>query len=882
MTAPPLPQPATPSHGILPVTDAEALRSGALPSVVATPAGHEPVAALDVGGSLADLDAQLAEAVETLRAIRNGEIDALVVADGEPGTQVFTLASADRPYRLFVESMRDGAATVSESGIVLYANARFAEMLGVETPGILAMPLTTFVVERDHEALAGLNGLAGSPWTVELELIGRTGPVPVRVAAATLEVDGQPLACLTFADLTADRLNQEELTRAHSRAVEASAMKSEFVANMSHEIRTPLNGVIGMSALLRDTVLTEEQREYVDAVRVSGDALLAVVNDILDFSKIEAGKLALELAPFDLRCVVDDVGSVVAATAHAKGVELLLHLDPSLPAHVRGDVNRVRQVLTNLMNNAVKFTSSGEVTALVTGQPVADGWLLRFGVADTGIGVTPDAVDRIFDSFAQADGSTTRQYGGTGLGLTISKQLVGLMDGEIGVDSLEGVGSTFWFTVPTKTAPDIGPPAWVQRGELAGLRVLIVDDNAACLRSLVHLATGWEMQCDSAADGGGALAMIEAGEAAGTPYDVILLDSIMPGMSGIEMVETVRATTAGRSLRIVLMLSSQSRREVARRSGADGYVTKPIRVARLYDELARVLGVGTADGVDRAGCADATDDEPDTASRLVGTYGPAAGDGARVLLAEDNKINQLVTRRMLEKRGFDVEVAANGRVALEMYEVGRYAAIFMDCHMPELDGYATTREIRRLEGPLRHVPIIAMTANTMNGDREQCLDAGMDDYVPKPIKLEDLDDAIGRSVPAGVPADGTPSPGEDAGAARPAVVDPSVLEGLTDGDAELYADLATMFDDQARVLLSELGDAVGTADLAAIERVAHQLKGSAASVGAVRIAELAEAMCRLGESEELGGAPALLVDLGQVVALTHDAWYAEVAAELPA
>jgi two-component system sensor histidine kinase/response regulator len=820
-----------------------------------------PTGTNDHAAERADVDAQLAEAVETLRAIRNGEVDALVVPDGSPGEQIFTLSSADRPYRMFVETMRDGAATVSEDGIVLYANRRLGELVSLPLSQIVGHPLAALVGESHRAALAESRE-TGTGTTIEIELVGPGHePVPVRVSATNLTVDFEQLVCLTIADLTQVNRDQAELTDAHAKAVEGSRLKSEFVANMSHEIRTPLNGVIGMTRLLLDTELTDEQRDYADGVQASADALMAVIVDILDFSKIEAGKLELEKEPFAVLDLVEEVSSIVAAQAHVKGVELLTRVDADLPAAVIGDPTRVRQVFTNLVSNAVKFTAAGEVYAQVTIEGGSEQRAIRFEVTDTGIGIGAASMDGIFDSFSQADGSTTRQYGGSGLGLTISKQLVVLMGGAIGAESVEGEGSTFWFTVPLVRAGDDQSTEQAVRPELAGLRVLAVDDNAMSRDLVKRQLLAWEMSCDTADGGDVALDLVSDARASASPYDMVLVDAEMPGMPGTELTERIRSVS---ELPILMLISSQSDRAAATHAGADGFVTKPIQRHRLQEAIAQTIHPARSK---KHGAVT----PPDPSDKGRG-YEPSL-----VLLAEDNQINQVVATRMLEKQGFQVDLAVTGTEAIALYSRRRYRAIFMDCHMPELDGYAATVEIRRLEGSGHRVPIIAMTASTMKGDREQCLAAGMDDYVAKPVDPESLSAAIARAMNrvgarnAGETADGIDEFHRGRRAPEP-LVDRSMLNERCEGDPQMHRRLVSLFAEQSRAAMADIARAVGTRDPKALHRSAHRLKGNSASVGAVRMAEICERLCRAGRACRLGDTPAMLEELELSAELTHSAW----------
>ncbi len=660
------------------------------------------------------------------------------------------LEHSEERFRALFEEAPLAYHEIDARGVVVRVNRAECDLLGFESHQMLGRPIWDFVALQAREAarqavarkLSGRQALApfrreytrrdGRLLTLEIHenLIRDAKGTVVGMRSALLDITERIRAAERLQEYTEDlKRNNEMLALALATARQATGMKNRFLANMSHEIRTPMNGVMGMTELLLGTALNREQREYAEAVKQSAEALLTVINDILDFSKVEAGKLELESIPFDLGGVVEEVATLLAIRAQAKGLELSCLVDPAIPRLLRGDPARLRQVVTNLVGNAIKFTEKGEIAlrAMLL-NALEDRAVVRIEVADTGIGIPPEFGARVFESFAQADSSTTRKHGGTGLGLAISRQLVELMGGQIGFESQPGRGSVFSVTLPLPCEQAPAQPA----ESLTGLKVLVVDDNATNRTILRRYLECWGCAVTEVSGAEAAFETLRQAATGGEPFRVALIDIRMPDVDGFQIGGRIVSDPATCQTTLVALTSSPMPGDADRLSkiGFAEYLHKPIRQSHLYDALTTVLGR-------RQGPA-----EPTAAPAVA----PASPPLARILLAEDSEVNRLIVLRMLEKAGYQVQAVPDGRQAVEVACAGLYDLILMDVQMPEMDGFEATAEIHRQLGQQGSPPIIAMTANAMEGDRERCLAAGMDDYISKPVRREDLCRTVSRWI----------------------------------------------------------------------------------------------------------------------------------------
>ncbi len=766
------------------------------------------------------------------------------------------LQATDFDYKAIFDAVNEGIFVHDvETGRILDVNRKTCEIFGYTREEFCRLDMGAISSGEESYTRDGAlrwirRAVDGSPQLFQWHARARGGRLFwIEVNLKSVVLSGAPRLLAIVRDISERRRSEKKLVRAKAEAERASRSlreernqanrlmeeaerttraKSEFLANMSHEIRTPLNGVLGMTNLLLETDLDREQRELAGTAYRSGEALLRVINDMLDFSKVEAGRLDLDEIDFDLRRVVEDVVDILAPEADEKGIEVAALLEEGLPVRLRGDPGRIRQIILNLAGNAIKFTDRGSVVVRVFAEKESrERITLRFAVDDTGIGIPARLLDRIFEPFTQVDPSPVRRSGGTGLGLVISKRLVELMGGRIWAESDEKKGSTFWFTLVLARQVGAGRPA-VEAAPtgLRGKRVLIVDDTACNRLVLRQQLRACECRVEEAADGADALEKLRSACDSGEPFDVAIVDMLMPGMDGMELGRRVRSDPELGGTSLVLSSSMGRIQELseAEKTGYSACLTKPVKRSQLFDCLARVTGVSL-------------EEERLLEEKKEGGGPEGALPTIRILLAEDNPVNRKVAVRLLEKRGYRVETVSNGKEAVRALEESRYDLVLMDVQMPEMDGLEATRTVRDPGSAVldHHIPIVALTAHVMRGDRDRCREAGMDGYASKPIDVNELERAI-RSVLG--PAAGGPG-GERDESAEHVIFDINALMDLLGGDRRLTNEVLTLYLDDASERLAKIHEAVTSEDTIALAREASSITGASINIGARSVGNVA-------------------------------------------
>ncbi len=763
------------------------------------------------------------------------------------------LEESEKRYRLLFQRNLAGVFRSSLAGRILDCNEAFSRIFGYSSPSELVGRASADLYPNPAARGAFTSRLQERGALTNFEhCMKRKDGTPVWVLeTATLIEDGDQSIEGTMIDITARKQGEADLQKAKEAAESASRAKSDFLANMSHEIRTPMNGILGMTELALSTDLTAEQREYLTMVKSSADSLLTAINEILDFSKIEAGKLDFDLIEFDLHDSLEETVRMFAFAADRKGIELICDVAPEVPDGVVGDPTRLRQIVVNLLSNALKFTERGEILLRVGVEALTqDDSSLHFTVRDTGIGIPRDKQQFIFEAFAQADSSTTRRFGGTGLGLTISARLVAMMQGRIWVESEPGKGSTFHFTARFGRAKTGMQPKRASPVTLRGVPVLIVDDNTTNRRVLDETLSSWGMKTCLAADGFQAFTALKHAQESGYPIHLVLTDAHMPAMDGFRLAEQIKNEPQLAGTQVAMVTSGGQRGDAARcrELGIAAYLTKPVRQADLLEAIVNLLG--------------STMGEPERGSVVTRHSLREKRRGLQILVAEDNVVNQRLAEHLLKSRGHHVAIANNGREALELLERERFDLALVDVQMPEMDGLQLTAAIRENEKNTgARLPIIAMTAYAMKGDRERCLEAGMDDYVAKPINSSQLFEMIDSvrfpELKAASGAEPPPSQG---------VLDESTLRARFEGEPELLRDVVNLYLEDCPNLICGIRGAVERGDARALERAAHKLKGTVANFAAQAAYDAALSMEMMGREGHLEQAAEALQGLESALA----------------
>ncbi len=773
------------------------------------------------------------------------------------------LRESEEKYRTILENIEDGYYEVDLDGIFVFFNDSLCRILGYSRDELRGMNCRQFLDEENtpkvRQVFEIVRNTGKSNNGFDCQFRRKDGSHRFAEVSLSLMKDSKehPTGFRSIIRDVTERKQAEAMRQAKIEAEAANQAKGEFLANMSHEIRTPLNGIIGLTELALDTDLDDDQRNILDTINTEANSLLGIINDILDFSKIEAGKLEIETIPFNLRNTVEDVADSIALRAEQKGLEFILFLSPDIPSRLTGDPVRLRQVLINLAGNALKFTYQGEI--YIKGEmaeDLGDKVKVRFSVTDTGIGIPKGKQATIFESFTQADSSTTRKYGGTGLGTTISKQLVELMGGKIGLESEEVKGSTFWFTAVFDKQAGQEPVSTTKEVDLSNLKVLVVDDNRTNRFILTEYLKSWNCRPVEASGGEEALSILRESISSKNPFHLILTDIQMPQMSGFDLAGEIKAMEALKTVPIVALTSAASRGDGKRCTdlGIEGYLNKPIRRDDLHRAILSVLGLSTGQ-------------EVQTAPQLVTTHSIAEDNwkDIRILLVEDYPTNQQVATRHLQRAGYLVDLAENGREAVEAYTREHYDLILMDIQMPVMDGYAATKAIRDLETNLKkagnpgysarqqRIPIIAMTAHATTDHRERCLEAGMDDHMPKPLRRKELLAVVNKWVRSGSgpgeKAEGDHSKGKFTEKNRPMNFESAVEE--FGGNKEFLLEVLEAFLEQVRAQIENIRRAIFDGDTKAVRREAHSIKGGAANLTAYELSGIADQIENIGESGAL-------------------------------